>query len=67
MMMLDIIICITFLPVQNKYPATCFICHNFVSTYQTWLFVPVGKGDIIAPVGRHEIVFHDPHPHTKIT
>ena len=28
-MMLDIIMCITFLPVQNKYTASRFICHNF--------------------------------------
>ena len=28
-MMLDIILRIPFLPVQNKYPATCFICANF--------------------------------------
>ena len=28
-MMLDIIMRITFLPVQNKYPASCFICQNF--------------------------------------
>ena len=28
-MMLDIIMCITFLPVQNKYPATRFIRQNF--------------------------------------
>ena len=28
-MMLDIIVCMTFLPVQNKYPATRFICQNF--------------------------------------
>ena len=28
-MMLDIIMCITFRPVQNKYPATRFICQNF--------------------------------------
>ena len=28
-MMLDIIMCITFLPVPNKYPATRFICQNF--------------------------------------
>ena len=28
-MMLDIIMCITFRPVQNKYPATRFICANF--------------------------------------
>ena len=28
-MMLDIIMCITFLSVQNKYPATRFICQNF--------------------------------------
>ena len=27
-MMLDKIICITFVPVQNKYPATRFICQN---------------------------------------
>ena len=27
--MLDIIMCITFLPVQNKYPAPRFICLNF--------------------------------------
>ena len=27
-MMRDIIACITFLPVQNKYPATRFICQN---------------------------------------
>ena len=29
MMMLDLIMSITFLPVQNKYPPTRFICHNF--------------------------------------
>ena len=28
-MMLDIIMCITFLSVHNKYPATRFICQNF--------------------------------------
>ena len=28
-MMLDIIMCKTFLPVQNKYPDTRFICQNF--------------------------------------
>ena len=28
-MMLDIIICVTFLPVQNKYLATRFICQDF--------------------------------------
>ena len=28
-MMLDIIMRVTFLPVQNKYPATRFICANF--------------------------------------
>ena len=28
-MMLDINMCITFLPVQNKYPDTRFICQNF--------------------------------------
>ena len=28
-MMLDIIMRIPFLPVQNKYPATCFISQNF--------------------------------------
>ena len=28
-MMLDISMCLTFLPVQNKYPVTRFICHNF--------------------------------------
>ena len=28
-MVLDIIMCITFLPVPNKYPATRFICQNF--------------------------------------
>ena len=27
--MLDMIMCITFLPVQNKYAAACFIWHNF--------------------------------------
>ena len=27
-MMLDIFMCITILPVQNKYPATRFICAN---------------------------------------
>ena len=27
-MIVDIIMCITFLPVQNKYPATRFICQN---------------------------------------
>ena len=30
--MLDIISCISFLPVQNKYPATRFICQNFDKT-----------------------------------
>ena len=28
-MMLAINMCITFLPVQNKYPDTRFICQNF--------------------------------------
>ena len=28
-MMLNIIVCMTFLPVQNKYPATRFILANF--------------------------------------
>ena len=28
-MMLDIITCVTFLPVQNKYLATRFICQDF--------------------------------------
>ena len=28
-MMLDIIMHVIFLPVQNKYPATRFICQNF--------------------------------------
>ena len=28
-MMLDIIMRVTFLPVQNKYPATRLICQNF--------------------------------------
>ena len=28
-MMLDIILCVTFLPVQNKYPATHFIFQDF--------------------------------------
>ena len=28
-MMLDLIKCIKLLPVQNKYPATRFICQNF--------------------------------------
>ena len=28
-MMLDIIVCITFLPVPSKYQATRLICHNF--------------------------------------
>ena len=28
-MMLDIIMCIKFLPVQNKYPAPCVLCQNF--------------------------------------
>ena len=28
-MMLDIILCVTFLPVQNKYPATRFIFQDF--------------------------------------
>ena len=27
-MLLDMIMCITFLPVQNKYPATSFISQN---------------------------------------
>ena len=27
--MLDIMICVTFLPLQNKYPATRFIFKNF--------------------------------------
>ena len=27
--MLDIIMCITFLPVPNKYPVTRFICQKF--------------------------------------
>ena len=26
--MLGILMCLTFLPVQNKYPATRFICQN---------------------------------------
>ena len=29
LMMLDINMCVTFLPVQNKYPATRFICQDF--------------------------------------
>ena len=29
LMMLDIIMRVTFLPVQNKYPATRFICQDF--------------------------------------
>ena len=28
-MMLDIIMCITFLFEENKYPASCFICQTF--------------------------------------
>ena len=28
-MMLDVSMCLTFLPVQNKYPVTRFIFHNF--------------------------------------
>ena len=28
LMMLDIMTCVTFLPVQNEYPATRFICQN---------------------------------------
>ena len=30
-MMLYIIMCLTFLPVHNKYPSTRFVCQNFDS------------------------------------
>ena len=49
-MMLDVILCISFLPVQNKYPATRFICQNFDNkryiAYQKVQVADEIKGDI---------------------
>ena len=49
-MMLDIVMCITFLPVQNKYQATRFMCQFWKNLYINNLKVQVAdeiKRDMI--------------------